>query len=395
MIDAVDITRALVRCPSVTPEDAGAQKVISDALIPLGFSCTTLEYGGVRNLFARLGSTGPHFCFAGHTDVVPPGDPARWAHPPFEGAIADGRLYGRGVSDMKGEIGAFLAAVSAFIGKNGRLDGSISFLITGDEEGPAENGTARVLEWMEKNGHIPDVCLLGEPSNPEVLGQEVKIGRRGSLSGTITVTGKQGHVAYPHLADNPLPRLVQLLDGLRIAVFDQGSVHFQPSNLEITAIEAGGIADNVIPATAQGRFNIRFSDRWTGESLSARVREILDRVGVAYDVSFQISAEAFLSGAGDFAKLVQSAAAEVTGRMPVFSTKGGTSDARFIHKVCPVAEFGLTNATAHHVDECAALDDLRMLSYVYERILGLYFGGRDRQNPAGRTVERQKEAAFL
>lgn len=395
MIDALDITRSLVRCASVTPEDAGAQKIIADALMALGFSCTPLEYDGVKNLFARLGSGAPHFCFAGHTDVVPPGDVSAWTCPPFEGRVADGLLYGRGASDMKGGIGAFLAAVSAFIGKNGRPEGSISVLITGDEEGPAENGTVRVLEWMTRNGHLPDVCLLGEPSNPDALGQEVKIGRRGSLSGTITVTGKQGHVAYPHLADNPLPRLVQLLDGLRIAVFDQGSAHFQPSNLEITSLEAGGVADNVIPPRAQARFNIRFSDRWTGESLSARVREILDRVGIDYEVSFRIGAEAFLSGAGDFAKLVAKAAGEVTGRTPVFSTKGGSSDARFIHKVCPVAEFGLTNATAHHIDECARVDDIRMLSYVYERILGLYFGVSEGQDQAGSTTKKQQEVALL
>lgn len=374
MTDPVEIVRALVRCPSVTPDDAGALGVVERALTPLGFVCTSLEYNGVKNLFARLGEGKPHLCFAGHTDVVPPGDLSAWTYPPFEGRIENGCLYGRGVSDMKGGIGAFIAALSSFLEKNGRPEGSISLLITGDEEGEAVDGTRRVLAWMESNGHIPDACLLGEPTNPETLGQEVKIGRRGSLSGILTVVGKQGHVAYPHLADNPIPRLVQLLDSLRISVFDRGSVHFQSSNLEITAIDSVGTVDNVIPARASARFNIRFSDRWTGETLSARVREILDRVGTPYEISFAVSADSFLSGASGFAKQVVQAVSEVTGCTPAFSTKGGTSDARFIHRICPVAEFGLIHATAHQVDEHARLDDIRTLSYVYGRVLDLYFG---------------------
>lgn len=395
-LDPVDLTRVLVRCPSVTPQDAGALGVLAQALKPLGFACTPLTFGGVDNLFARLGTDGPHLCFAGHTDVVPPGDPGAWIHPPFDGRIADGMLYGRGVSDMKGGIGAFAAAVSSFIKRLGPPKGSISFLITGDEEGPAVDGTRRVLEWMARSGQIPDACLVGEPSNPDMLGQEVKIGRRGSLSGTLVITGKQGHVAYPHLADNPLPRLVRLLDGLRIAVLDQGSAHFQPSNIEITSIQAGGVAGNVIPAHAQASFNVRFNDRWTEKTLSARLREILDRVGVGYDLTLHCDAHAFLSGAGPFAKLVARAAAEVTGLTPVFSTKGGSSDARFIQAFCPVAEFGLTNATAHHANECARIDDIRSLARVYERFLELYFetGEEGRTRASTHTRSTKAEVAL-
>ncbi|HRC27360.1 MAG TPA: succinyl-diaminopimelate desuccinylase, partial [Alphaproteobacteria bacterium] len=292
--------------------------------------------------------------------------------------------------------GAFAAAVSSFLNRNGPPKGSISFLITGDEEGPAVDGTRRVLEWMAQKGHIPDACLVGEPSNPDTLGQEVKIGRRGSLSGTLVVTGKQGHVAYPHLADNPIPRLVRLLDGLGIAVLDQGSAHFQPSNIEITCVQAGGIAGNVIPARAQASFNVRFNDRWTEKTLSARLREILDRVGVAYDLSLRCDAHAFLSGAGPFARLVVRAAAEVTGLTPVFSTRGGSSDARFIQAFCPVAEFGLTNATAHHANECARIDDIRNLARIYERFLELYFeaGDEHKTRASAQTRSMKTEAAL-
>lgn len=391
--DPVDLTRALVRCASVTPMDAGAQDVLERALRPLGFICTRLDFNGVPNLFARLGAGRPHLCFAGHTDVVPPGEASAWTHPPFEARIVDGYLYGRGVSDMKGGIGAFTAAVCAFLKTQASLKGSLSFLITGDEEGPSEDGTRRVLEWMACNGHIPDACLVGEPTNPEVLGQEVKIGRRGSLSGVLTVTGKQGHVAYPHLADNPVPRLIRLLDALRLAVLDQGSAHFQPSNIEITGIEAGGIADNVIPARAQAQFNVRFSDRWTEKTLCARLHEILDRVDVPYDLSLRCGAASFLSAPGDFARLLVRAVADVTGRTPVFSTKGGTSDARFIQRFCPVAEFGLTNATAHHVDERASSDDIRRLSDIYRRLLEMYFTAESASDNPGAATRRDHTKA--
>lgn len=376
MTDPVSLAQGLIRCPSVTPQEAGAQKFLRGALQEDGFLCTSLPFGEVPNLFARLGTSAPFFCFAGHTDVVPPGDEKGWTRAPFSAEIADGRLYGRGAADMKGAIACFVAAVRSFLKKHGKPRGSIGLLITGDEEGPATDGTAKVLEWMESHGHRLDACLVGEPTNPERLGDEVKIGRRGSLTGRIVVTGKQGHVAYPDLADNPVPKLVRILDALINAVLDRGSAHFQPSHLEITSIDVGNPTGNMIPARASAVFNVRFSDRWTGAALEEKLRGIMDRVDVSYEASFVTGAESFLSPAGDFSRLVSRGVEEVTGRRPAITTKGGTSDARFIHKYCPVAEFGLVNKTAHHIDEYVEIDDLHVLSAVYLRILELYFNVR-------------------
>ena len=375
MIDALPLAQELVRCRSVTPADGGAQGVLRTVLEPAGFTCRDLPFGEVRNLFARAGTGAPHLCFAGHTDVVPPGDEAAWRHPPFAGIVADGRLHGRGAADMKGAIACFAAAAGAFVKKHGTARGSISLLITGDEEGPAIDGTVRVLEWMAANGQVPDAALVGEPSNPKALGDEIKIGRRGSLNGALTVRGVAGHVAYPDLADNPLPRLVAQLGALAHHKFDDGTKHFQPTNLELTAIDVGNPASNVIPAAGSARFNVRFNDRWNAATIEREIRRVLDAHNVAYALETQSNAESFLTAPGAFTALVQDAVRDVTGRIPALTTNGGTSDARFITRLCPVVEFGLINETIHKVDEYVALDDLDKLTNIYGRVLERFFIG--------------------
>ncbi|MBM3507228.1 MAG: succinyl-diaminopimelate desuccinylase [Alphaproteobacteria bacterium] len=372
-IDPVALTQALVRCASVTPRDEGALDVLTRALEPLGFTCTRLPYGEgverVHNLFARAGTSSPHFCFAGHTDVVPPGAEAQWRHPPFAARIDGGTLYGRGTADMKGAIAAFVAAVA----RAGTSKGSVSLLITGDEEGPARNGTKKVLEWMQANGHVPDVALVGEPTSPERLGQAIKVGRRGSMTGRLVVRGIQGHVAYPHVADNPIPRLVRMLAALTEKALDEGSERFQPSNLEVTTVDVGNPATNVIPAEARATFNIRFNDRHTSASLETWIRATLDRVSPKYELSIEVSGESFLTKAGPFPFLLRDVIAEQFGAPPELSTSGGTSDARFITQYCPVAEFGLVSATIHKVDERVPLADLAALTEAYAAILRRYF----------------------
>lgn len=297
----LDIAQKLVQFPSVTPLDEGAQDYLKSLLKPLGFEIFDLPFEGrgsyrVENFFARRGTKGPHLCFAGHTDVVPAGDEAAWSVPPFSATVRDEKLIGRGVSDMKGQIAAFVAAVQNFLKENPDFNnGSVSLLITGDEEKDSTNGTVRVLEWMKDNDHIPDVCLVGEPSNPEYMGQEVKIGRRGSLTGYLTVKGIQGHVAYPDKADNPVPRMIQYLDALNRTVFDKGSAHFPPTNLEITTVDVGNPATNVIPAKVNATFNIRFSDRWTIETLREKVSAILDNVSPGYEIRYSTGAHGFLT----------------------------------------------------------------------------------------------------
>lgn len=372
-MNAEDILKKLIACPSVTPEDAGAQDVIIKALKPLGFTVHDVTSGGVRNSFLRKGDSAPHFCFAGHTDVVPAGDETKWTSKPFDPTVRDGALYGRGAADMKGNIAAFISAVARYDSEKSLPHGSISLLITGDEEGDAVHGTKAVLEWMEMHGHIPDVCLVGEPSNPEHIGDEIKIGRRGSLSGELTVCGKQGHVAYPHLADNPIPRLLKMLDKLSDTVLDRGSAYFPETNVEITSIDVGNSAGNVIPASVKARFNIRFNDRWTATTLSRKVDAIFSSVSEDYEVNFHSNAESFLTRAGEWTGLVRDAVADVTGRQPAMTTSGGTSDARFVHKYCPVVEFGLINKTIHQVDEHVDLQDLEMLTEIYHTILTNYF----------------------
>ena len=364
----------------MTPANAGALDVLQSALESLGFVCHRLPFSDedtpdVDNLYARLGDAAPNFCFAGHTDVVPLGNPESWSVDPFGGEIIDDVLYGRGATDMKSAIGAFVEAASRTISK-GNLQGSISLLITGDEEGPAVNGTKKVLDWMAANGETIDVCLVGEPTNPLKLGDMIKIGRRGSMTGTLTVTGVQGHTAYPLLADNPLPRLIRMLESISSATLDDGTDHFQPSNLQLTTIDTGNPATNVIPAQASAGFNIRYNDLHTGESLTEWLRDRFDAVGGQYDLDVKISGDAFLTPPGDFSALMTRVVRDVTGNDPELSTSGGTSDARFIKNFCPVAEFGLVGQTMHKVDERIPVADIRALTDIYAAILDGYFAAR-------------------
>ncbi len=381
IIDALQLARDLIRRPSITPEDAGALGVLQQALEKLGFTCHRLSFTDtdtppVENLYARIGVNSPNFCFAGHTDVVPVGDQKSWSVDPFGGNIIDDVLYGRGATDMKGAIAAFVEAVSRLIDREG-VRGSISLLITGDEEGPAINGTKKVLDWMEKNGETIDVCLVGEPTNPSRLGEMVKIGRRGSLTGSLTVKGTQGHTAYPHLADNPIPRLIKMLDAISSVELDNGTEHFQPSNLQLTTIDTGNPATNVIPAQVKAGFNIRFNDLHTRASLTKWLHSQLDTVGEKYELDVKFSGEAFLTAPGEFSALITKSIKESTGIEPELSTSGGTSDARFIKDHCAVAEFGLVGQTMHKVDEQISVSDIRTLTNIYTDILDGYFTGAD------------------
>lgn len=379
-LDAVVLAGDLIRCPSVTPGDAGALDVLARALEALGFACHRLRFeepgtDPVDNLYARLGSGSPNFCFAGHTDVVPPGDRAAWSFDPFAGTVEDGLLLGRGATDMKGAIAAFVSAVARHLASHGRPAGSISLLITGDEEGMAINGTRKVLDWLAARGEKIDACLVGEPTNVATLGDMMKIGRRGSLTGHLTVLGAQGHVAYPHLADNPLPRLVRMLAGLTERPLDEGSRHFPPSSLQITTIDVGNPAVNVIPAVGRASFNIRFNDLHASQALMDWVRAVCDRVGGAYELNFRVSGEAFITEPGPLSDAVAGAVERVTGRRPELSTTGGTSDARFIRAHCPVVEFGAVGRTMHKIDEHIAVADLERLADVYVEVLRAVFPG--------------------
>jgi succinyl-diaminopimelate desuccinylase len=378
-IDALDFARALIRCASVTPEDGGSLGTLAEALESLGFTCHPLTFSepgtsDVQNLYARWGTGSPHFCFAGHTDVVPVGNEDAWSVGPFDATLDGDVLYGRGATDMKGAVASFTAAASRFLARRGSgFTGSISMLITGDEEGPAINGTVKMLDWLERNGEIPDVCLVGEPTNPTRLGEMVKIGRRGSLSGTLTVTGVQGHTAYPHLADNPLPRLVRMLDAIASETLDDGTEHFQPTNLQLTTVDVGNTATNIIPGRVVAAFNIRFNDLHTSASLIEWLRAKFDEVGGDYDLDIHVTGEAFLTPPGDFSSLLAGVIERVTGVRPELSTTGGTSDARFIKNYCPVAEFGLISESMHKTDERVALADLAALTEIYEAVLDGYF----------------------
>jgi len=365
-MDALALAQDLIRRPSVTPADAGALDVVQAALSGIGFQVERIKFGDIDNLYARRGTGGPNFCFAGHSDVVPPGDTGAWSADPFAGDIRDGNLYGRGAADMKGAIASFIAAAADFTPSHG----SISLLITGDEEGIAADGTVKVLEWLAQRGETIDHCLVGEPTNPEALGDMIKIGRRGSLNVTLTVTGTQGHVAYPERADNPIPRLIELLGKITRKPLDSGNEHFPPSNVEITTIDVGNPTTNVIPAVATARFNIRFNDYHTGASIQ---QWLTGRVAGVADIAFQLSGEAFLTEPGPFVDLVREAIATETGKTPELSTSGGTSDARFIAKYCPVLEFGLAGKTMHKVDEHVPTADIAALQRIYARILERYF----------------------
>ncbi len=380
-LDAVELAQRLIRCPSITPEEGGALGLLQEVLGGLGFDCQRLVFEAagtppVDNLYARLGSGGANLCFAGHTDVVPVGDAAAWTVDPFAGELRDGCLTGRGAADMKGAIAAFIAALSRVLAARGGaadLGGSVSLLITGDEEGPAINGTVKVLDWLGEKGETLDHCLIGEPTSAERLGDMVKIGRRGSMNGTITVHGIQGHAAYPQLADNPLHHLVRMTSALVDEPLDQGTEHFQPSSLQITSIDVGNGATNVIPAQGRVVFDCRFNDLYRSTDIKRWMEERLDRDGARYDMAVRVSGEAFLCPPGPWSDLVAGAVEEVTGRAPELSTSGGTSDARFIKDHCPVAELGLRNATAHKVDERVPLEDLNALDAIYQAVIERYF----------------------
>src|SRR5215472_7435727 len=377
-IDAAELAAALIRRPRVTPKDEGALDVVAAALQELGFTCHRLAFGEggerVQNLYARYGTGRPNFCFAGHTDVVPAGAPEAWSFAPFAAALRDGALCGRGAVDMKGAIAAFITAAQAFLEEREQdFAGSISLLITGDEEGEAINGTRKVLEWLEEHGERLDACLVGEPTSAQSLGDMIKIGRRGSLTGRLTVHGIQGHTAYPHLADNAAHRLVAMLHALTTVELDSGSEHFQPSTLQVSTIDIGNPASNVIPAAARAVLNIRFNDRWTSDRLSRWLTEKLDAAGGRYSLDISVSGESFLSAPGPLSERLSEAIHRVTGRTPELSTTGGTSDARFIQAYCPVVEFGLVGQTMHKVDERVDLADLSRLTEIYCAFLWLYF----------------------
>lgn len=378
--DPVALAQELIRCESVTPADAGAQKLLQSVLEPLGFTCHRMTFSDqdtpdIDNLYARLGTKGPNVCFAGHTDVVPPGPLEKWSSPPFAAEIRDGVLYGRGAVDMKGAIAAFVAA-TARLG-NRHAPGSISLLITGDEEGPAINGTVKVLGWLKDRDERLDACLVGEPSNPEALGDEIKIGRRGSLTCELHIKGVQGHSAYPGRADNPLPKLIHMLNRLSTVTIDNGSQHFDPSNLQVTVIDVANRASNVIPGEARAIVNIRYNDTWTRHSVEDWIRLQCEAAasGRAIDYEFTCSGngDVFLTKAGPLVDTMVRAVRDVTGRKPGLSTSGGTSDARFIKNYCPVIEFGLVNQTIHKVDEHVPVSDLETLTEIYRRFIENYF----------------------
>jgi len=378
-MDPVDLAQALIRCPSVTPADEGAMDVLQSALEELGFTCHRLPFATgnapeVQNLYARIGDRAPNFCFAGHTDVVPVGDANEWSVDPFAAEIKGDRLYGRGASDMKTAIAGFAAAAARFLeSRDNGFPGSISLLITGDEEGEAVNGTVKVLEWLREKGEVLDACLVGEPTNPETLGDMIKIGRRGSMTAFLTVHGASGHAAYPHLADNPVERLVKMLSAVLDKPLDDGTEHFQPSTTVVTTIDVGNPVANVIPARAEARINVRFNDLHTGAGVGTLLRRRLDDIGGDYDLDARVSGESFLFPPGPLSNLVAGAVEKVTGKRPEFSTAGGTSDARFIKDHCPVCEYGMTNQTAHKADENALVSNIRLLSDIYQSVLDGFF----------------------
>jgi succinyl-diaminopimelate desuccinylase len=380
--DPVALTQALVRCPSVTPEEGGALTLLQNTLEAHGFEVhrmTMREEGtpDVQNLYARFGRQGPNLCFAGHTDVVPPGDEKNWRYAPFSAEIVDGVMYGRGTVDMKGGIACFVAAALRLIERRGGLRGSLSLLITGDEEGPSINGTVKVLDWLAAREERLDACVVGEPTNPGRLGDMIKIGRRGSLTAEMVVRGRQGHAAYPQQADNPVPKLAALIDRLSNWEIDGGTDSFEKSNLEVTVISVPNRAANVIPASARAVFNIRYNDNWNSATMRLRLREKVAEIAaeVAADVSIELSGtgDVFLTRPGPLVEAMRAAIGEVTGAAAELSTSGGTSDARFIQAMCPVIEFGLVNRTIHQVDECVEVADLVQLSEIYERFIEEFF----------------------
>ena len=381
-LNELQLAKELIRFPTITPTDAGIMRFFEKKLKKLGFKTKILEFKEknskpVKNLYARLGNTSPNFCYAGHLDVVPAGNLADWTVNPFKPSIKKGHLIGRGANDMKSSIAAFVSAVNDFTKNNKRFDGSISLLITGDEEGAAINGTKKVVEYLKKKREKIDFCLVGEPTNPNKLGEMIKIGRRGSMTGRLIVKGIQGHVAYPKKANNPSTALVQILKELKDIKFDKGSKDFQPTNLEITKIDINNSADNIIPGIASAAFNIRFNDKHSSNSLKNRINKILKKIcsrnKSRYEIEYNVSGEAFLSKPNKVTYMVQDTIKRITKIKPKLSTTGGTSDARFIRKIAPCLEFGLVGKTMHKVDEAVSLSDLKKLTLIYSNILRNYF----------------------
>jgi succinyl-diaminopimelate desuccinylase len=376
LVSPLNLAQSLIRCPSVTPDDAGALDCLKEALDCLGFTSQIIVFGEeegrspIRNLYAKLGTSRPNLCFAGHTDVVPVG--GSWDFNPFSGDVVEDYLYGRGAVDMKGAIACFVAAIarSPSLLQQG---GAVSLLITGDEEGKALDGTIRVLDWLKSQGESLDFCIVGEPTNPQELGDMIKIGRRGSLNGHLIVRGTQGHVAYPHLADNPLPRLIKMLSILSELFLDEGTDDFQASRLEITSIDVGNKVTNIIPSSAEAKFNIRFNDLHSFESLKKLITEQLNRIDSHYDLHLELGAKVYHTEKGILTKALSQSIYDIVGKEPEFSTTGGTSDGRFIRDFCPVAEFGLVNKTMHKINESVSLRDLETLTEIYQHTLKYIF----------------------
>ena len=381
-INELQLAKELIRFPTVTPIDAGIMKFLEKKLKTLGFKTKILEFREknnkpVKNLYARLGNKGPNFCYAGHLDVVPAGDLKNWTVNPFKPSVKKGYLIGRGANDMKSSVAAFVSAVSNFISKGRQFNGSISLLITGDEEGVAINGTKKVVEYLRKKKEKIDFCLVGEPTNPNKLGEMVKIGRRGSMTGKLSIIGIQGHVAYPHRANNPSTSLVQILKELKEIKFDNGTKDFQPTNLEITKINIDNFADNVIPGSANAKFNIRFNNKHSSNSIKTKIDKVIKRISKKnkskFNIDYSVSGEAFLTKPNDTTYMIQDEIKKITKIKPKLSTTGGTSDARFIRKIAPCLEFGLVGKTMHKVDEAVSLSDLKKLTLIYSNILKNYF----------------------
>ena len=376
-ISELKLAKELIRCPSVTPKDAGAINLLAKNLRSLGFKCQIINFKNIKNLYARIGKLSPNFCYAGQTDVVPPGNLSDWSVNPFKPAVKNNKLIGRGANDMKASIACFVAAVSKFKIKNKKFKGSISLLITGDEEGIAINGTKKVVEYLKRKKERINFCLVGEPTNPNKLGEMIKIGRRGSITGRITVIGTQGHVAYPHRANNPSTTMVKILKKIKEIKLDKGTKNFQPSNLEITKININNHADNVIPGLAAAVFNIRFNNKHSSSSLKRKLnsifRSVTKKAKCRFNVKYEVSGEAFLTKPNKTTYMIQNTIKKITRIKPKLSTTGGTSDARFIRKIAPCLEFGLVGKTMHKIDESVPISDLKKLTKIYVNILENYF----------------------
>ena len=376
-ISELKLAKDLIRKPSITPKDAGAINLLAKNLRSIGFNCKIINFKNIKNLYAKLGKSSPNFCYAGHTDVVPPGNIKNWTTNPFKPIVRNNKLIGRGANDMKASIACFVAAVSRFKNENKNFKGSISLLITGDEEGIAVNGTKRLIKYLKRKREKINFCIVGEPTNPNKLGEMIKIGRRGSLTGRLTIIGSQGHVAYPHRANNPSSTLIKILKKIKDLKLDKGTKNFQPSNLEVTKINIDNHADNVIPGSAEAVFNIRFNDKHSSSSLKNKLNKIFKSVTRAnksrFKITYEVSGEAFLTKPNKTTYMVQNIVKKVTGLKPKLSTSGGTSDARFIKNIAPCLEFGLVGKTMHKIDESVSISDLKKLTKIYENILVSYF----------------------